>query len=148
MLGRVTCKQCHVSVKQAKKENMGSIKSACAACHGKEYQALVDDWAAQDKKVRTQYTEKLAAYEKDITAIETKDGRHSVPLRAALDEIQQDMKFVLDGRWSHNPQYAETIAAKISKNVQALDEMINAKKAGKEIFLTAPQMKQEEDKAG
>jgi hypothetical protein len=138
MRGTVTCRQCHVSVKQGKKESIASIKTACAACHGKQYQTLVEDWAAQGKNIRTQYTEKLDAYEKDVVAIETKDGRHSVPLRAALDEIRQDMNFVLDGNWSHNPQYAEAIVAKISRNVEALDEMIKTKKAGKEIFLSVP----------
>jgi iron uptake system EfeUOB component EfeO/EfeM len=138
MRGKVTCRQCHVSIKQGKKESIASIKTACAACHGRKYETLVDDWVAQGKNISTQYTEKLAAYEKDVMAIEAKDGRHSVPLRAALDEIRQDMNVILEGNWSHNPQYAEAIVAKISKNIETLDVMVKTKKAGKEIFLSAP----------
>ena len=60
-------------------------------------------------------------------------------MRAALDEIRQDMKFVAEGNWSHNPQYAEAIMAKVSKNVKALEEIIKAKKAGKPILVQSSQ---------
>ena len=83
----------------------------------------------------------LTAFQKEIAAIETKEGRHSVPLRARYDEINQELKFVQQGNWAHNPQYGGAIVAKMDRDVQALDEMIKAKKAGKEIFLPAPQMK-------
>ena len=141
MRGKVTCQQCHVTVKQGKKESLASIKAACASCHGKKYQGLVDDWASEENNVKAQYRDVLAKLEKEMVDIETKDKRHSVPMRAALDEIRQNMKFVAEGNWSHNPQYAEAIMAKVRENVQSLEGMIKAKKAGKHITITAQEKK-------
>jgi hypothetical protein len=139
MRGKVTCQQCHTSVKQGKKESAASIKTACAACHGKKYLTLVDDWIAQNKNVPMQFRDKLSAIEKKMDAIETKDKSHSVPMRGVLDEINQDMHFVFDGNWAHNPQYAEAIVAKISKNIQTLEGMIKAKEAGQPIIIQTKQ---------
>jgi cytochrome c553 len=139
MRGKVTCRQCHTSVKQGKKESAASIKTACAACHGKKYLTLVDDWIAQNKNVPMQFRDKLSTIEKKMDAIETKDKSHSVPMRGVLDEINQDMHFVFDGNWAHNPQYAEAIVAKISKNIQTLEGMIKAKEAGQPIIIQTKQ---------
>jgi hypothetical protein len=139
MRGKVTCQQCHTSVKQGKKESTAGIKTACAACHGKKYLTLVDDWIAQNKNVPMQFRDKLSTIEKKMDAIETKDKSHSVPMRGVLDEINQDMHFVFDGNWAHNPQYAEAIVAKISKNIQTLEGMIKAKEAGQPIIIQTKQ---------
>jgi len=86
-----------------------------------------------------QFRGKLIDIEKKMDAIETTDKSHSVPMRAVLDEINQDMHFVFDGNWAHNPQYAEAIIAKISKNVQILEGMIKAKEAGQHIIIQTKQ---------
>jgi len=148
MFGKVACVQCHKSVKQAKKEAVGAIKANCAACHSKEQADLVQDWSAQNKDISSKYTPLLTGFQKEIAAIETKEGRHSVPLRARYDEINQELNFIRKGNYAHNPQYADAIVAKMSRDAQTLDEMIKTKKAGKEIFLPAPQVTQEKDKIG
>jgi nitrate/TMAO reductase-like tetraheme cytochrome c subunit len=148
MFGKVSCEQCHKNVKQGKKEAIATIRNNCAACHKKEQASLVQDWSVQNENISSKYGPVLAGFQKEIAAIEAKEGRHSVPLRARYDEINQALTFILQGNWAHNPQYGDAIVTKMSRDVQTLDEMIKTKKAGKEIFLPAPLVEQEKDKTG
>jgi predicted CXXCH cytochrome family protein len=136
MYGKVACTECHTAVKSGKKGNTrSSVKANCVTCHSKDYAGLVDGWIEQDRKLREKYTGSLAALEKDISVIEKQEGRHSVPLRAGLDEINGDTQFLLKGNLHHNPQYAEAIAAKIEKTTAALQLMIKTKKEGRKVIL-------------
>jgi hypothetical protein len=135
MYGKVACTECHSVVKQGKKGSNQSVKANCVACHSKDYAGLVDDWKAQDRKLQDKYAGSLSTLEKEIGDIEKQEGRHSVPLRAGLDEIAGDTQFLLKGKVYHNPQYAEAIAAKIEKNTSTLQSMIKTKKEGRKLVL-------------
>jgi hypothetical protein len=133
MHGKVSCLQCHPPVKQGKKDTVAGVKAACSACHKKGTGSTVDEWASQEKSLQTKYRDAVAALEKEVAAIEAQEKRHSVPLRAVLDEIRQDATFVTKGRWSHNPQYSAVIVKKIDANIEKLKAVIADAKAGKKI---------------
>ncbi len=133
MFGKVSCPACHTAVKRGKKETAAIIKSACAGCHDKGYAGLVDDWVSTNKKLGEKYAALLSGFEKDLAALEKQQGRHSVPLRASYDEIDNDVHFILKGGWFHNPQYGEAIAARIAKDSATLQSMIQAQKEGKSV---------------
>jgi len=135
MWGKVSCPQCHTRVKRAEKETVKAIKAACSGCHEKGYADQVDDWVAASKKLADKYAVLLPGLEKELTALETQEGRHSVPLRARYDEMDNDARFVLSGGWYHNPQYGEAIAARIDKDSAALRSMIEVQKEGKSVTL-------------
>jgi len=134
MWGKVSCAECHKAVKEGKKESIARIKAACVGCHGKDYAGLVDDWMASDKSARDKYTSSLAGLEKDLSALEKQTGSHSVPLRAAYDEMDGDVQFLLDGCLLHNPDYGGAITARIDKNAAALRSMMNEQREGKPII--------------
>lgn len=134
MWGKVSCAQRHKAVKQGKKESVASVKASCVGCHEKDYAGLADDWIAADKRARDKYTSSLAGLEKDLSALEKQTGSHSVPLRAAYDELDGDVRFLLDGRPFHNPDYGDAIMAAIDKNAALLRSMMNEQKAGKPII--------------
>jgi hypothetical protein len=135
MWKKVSCQQCHPDVKRGKTGGAGVTKGACTSCHKKGYGDLVDEWATRQRGLQSRYGNVLVGLEKDISAIEVKEGGHSVPLRALYDEITQDIQFILEGNWCHNPQYAEAIAKKIDTNVASLQSMIKSRQAGKAIVL-------------
>jgi len=135
MWGKVSCPQCHTAVKRGKKESIATVKSACVGCHDKGYADLVDDWMATGKKLEDKYAGLLAGFRKNLTDLERQEGRHSVPLRAGYDELDNDVHFVLKGDFSHNPQYGEAIAARIDKEGASLQSMIEALKEGKGVTL-------------
>jgi hypothetical protein len=134
MWGKVSCPECHTGVKQGKREGIAGVKAACVRCHGKKYASFVDDWVAMNAKLRQQYGASLSGLEKELSAVEKQEGRHSVPLRATYDEIVTDVDFILKGGWQHNPQYGEDVAARIEKDSSTLESMIKAKREGREIF--------------
>jgi hypothetical protein len=134
MAGKVSCSQCHKAVKQGKKGSVESIKAACVSCHSKDYAGLADDWIAADKNVRSKYTAVLADFQRELSELERKTGRHSVPLRARYDEMDDNVRFLLDGGLYHNPQYSDAITAKTDKDAKVLQSMVNEAKAGKPII--------------
>jgi hypothetical protein len=133
MWGKVNCVECHKAVKQGKKESASAIRAACIGCHDKEYGSKVDSWIAADKRIQDKYMASRAGLEKDLSALEKELGRHSVPLRAAFDEIDADIQFLLNGRFYHNPRYSDTITAKIDRQTEALRSMMKEQKAGNPI---------------
>ena len=134
MWGKVSCPECHAGVKRGKREGVAGVKAACVRCHDKKYASFVDDWVAMNAKLRQKYSASLSGFEKELSAVEKQEGRHSVPLRATYDEIETDVAFILKGGWQHNPEYGEAVAARIEKDSSALESMIKAKKEGREIF--------------
>ncbi len=135
MHGKLACVQCHGNVKEGKKESPSAIKANCAQCHGKGYGAKVDEWMERDKKVVAQSKASLAQVEKEIEAIEAKEGRHSVPLRKLFDEITEDTNSLIEGKYWHNPVYNDAVIEKTKKNIQALEAMMKEKQQGKTIIL-------------
>jgi hypothetical protein len=135
MHGKLNCVECHTSVKEGKKENVPSIKANCTRCHTKAYGAKVDEWLEQARKVGLKGASERTTMEKEIEALEAKEGRHSVPLRKVFDEISEDMNSLAAGKYWHNPVYAEAAIGKIKKNSTLLQKMIEDKKAGKAIRL-------------
>jgi hypothetical protein len=139
MFKKVACTDCHTAIKQGKKASPETIKTKCVRCHDKDYAAMVDDWRATNKNIQTTYSASLSTIGNEIVAIENKEKRHSVPVRARFDELTQDVQFLLKGSWSHNPQYGEAIAAKIDKEIKSFQSMIKAKQQGREIILKGRQ---------
>ena len=135
MQGKVPCAGCHAAVRQGKKEGAASIKAACARCHRKEYMSLVDDWTGAGRTLRERYAATASALEQDISALERREGSHSVPLRARYDEISHDMEFVVKGGWYHNPNYGEAIEWKVNKNIDSLQSMLKVREAGQIIII-------------
>ncbi len=135
MWGKVTCVQCHTSVRRGNAESPRALETACARCHEKGYGSLVDDWMAQDRKLRAIYATSAAALEKGMWDFEKRQGRHSVPLRARYDELSHDMQFVAKGGWHHNPQYGEAIAAKITRESSSLLSMMKAGVSGRAMII-------------
>jgi len=135
MWGKVSCPQCHGAVRQGKKESVATIKAACARCHDKGYADLVDDWMTTGKKLEEKYAALLAGFQKDLADVEKQEGRHSVPLRAGYDELDNDVHFILKGGLFHNPQYGEAIGARIDKEAASLQSMIKSQKEGKGVTL-------------
>jgi hypothetical protein len=133
MWGKVTCVECHKAVKQGKKESTSAMRAACIGCHEKEYGSKVDSWIAADKRIQDKYMSSRTSLEKELSALEKELGRHSVPLRAAFDEIDADIQFLLNGRLYHNPRYSDTITAKIDRKIETLRSMMKEQKAGKPI---------------
>lgn len=125
-------------MKQGKKESSEAIKAGCSGCHGEGYGDLVDEWQATNGKLREAYAATAASLEKGISALESRQGRRSVPLRARYDEISHDMQFVVKGGLHHNPQYGEAVTAKVKKNVDSLQSMIKAAEAGRAIIIKKP----------
>ena len=66
MRGKVTCQQCHISVKQGKKESVAASRLPVQHVTARKYQTLVDDWIAQNKNIRQGCSsrDKLTANEK------------------------------------------------------------------------------------
>ena len=54
-----------------------------------------------------------------------------MPLRARLDEISEDTRFLLEGRVQHNPQYAEAIVSRVDKNTATLQNAIRVQREGR-----------------
>ena len=135
MAGKVSCRQCHPDARQGKNGGLALAKNTCSGCHKKGYTDLVGEWLGRQKNLETKYAQALPALEKDIEGIEAKEGRHSVPLRAVYDEISQDIRFLLEGNWSHNPAYGEVVVKKIDGNLESLKSMLTTKQAGKPIIL-------------
>jgi hypothetical protein len=135
MWGKVSCPQCHAAVKRGKKGSIVTMKAECARCHDKGYADLVDDWMNTGKKLEEKYAALLAGFQKDLADVEKQEGRHSVPLRAGYDELDNDVRFILKGGYFHNPQYGEAIGAVIDKQAASLQAMIKSQKEGKGVTL-------------
>ena len=73
--------------------------------------------------------------EKEIVAIEAKDGKQSVPLRKRFNEIDEDTQMIIMGKYAHNPLYSETILTKSKSNLETLKKMMKDKREGKLIRL-------------
>ena len=134
MMGKVQCAQCHKAEKQGKRGSAATIKAACVGCHDKDYGGLADDWISADKSAREKYASTLVGLENDLMAMEKATGSHSVPLRAAYDEIDGNVQFLLNGGLYHNSSYGDAVMAKIDKDTAALRMMMNEQKAGKPII--------------
>ncbi len=132
---KVACIKCHGAVAAGKKEGVGEIKSSCRQCHDKEYTAMADEWVEQGKKIEETLKKAKGELEKEIAAVEAKEGRHSVPLRKVFDEAYDDMNGLIRGGYAHNPAYGDRIIEKSKKNVEILRAMIKDKKEGKVLFV-------------
>jgi hypothetical protein len=133
--GKLKCVECHSSTKEGKKESASSIKNNCARCHKKEYAAKVDEWKEEGRKNTAQGLANKAKIEKEVEAIEAKEGRHSVPLRKLFDEISEDINSLTAGKYWHNPAFNEATIKKTNQNLELLQKMIRDKQAGKAIRL-------------
>jgi hypothetical protein len=137
MHGRVPCADCHRSIKEGREESISSIKNSCTRCHKKGYEAKVDEWMKAAKDTLKEYEDKLSALEKDIAAIEAREGRHLVPFRKISYEAREDLNFLAEGQIAHNPVYSRAISEKIMKDIEALKKMMQDKKAGKPVVYYA-----------
>jgi hypothetical protein len=133
MHGRVPCADCHRSIKEGREESISSIKNNCTRCHKKGYEAKVDEWMKAAKDTLKEYEDKLSALEKDIAAIEAREGRHLVPFRKISYEAREDLNFLAEGQIVHNPVYSRAISEKITKNIGVLKKMMQDKKTGKPV---------------
>ena len=133
--GKVKCTDCHVSIKSGQ-HNLSSIKATCSKCHKKgQYETKVEEWAKQNRELKVKYNKILNELDKEIIAVETKEGKHYVPLRKIHEELTEDIHFLTLGGYNHNFNYSKAIIEKIDKNIEKLKKILADKKAGKIIKL-------------
>jgi hypothetical protein len=129
------CTDCHTGVRQGKRDSTAKIKKSCAACHGKGHDKTVDEWLSREQEIGSWFAKDKAALEKQIEAIEGKEGKHSVPLRKVYDEMSDNMGTLIAGKYAHNPAYSEVLLSNTQQNLQALRQMIKDKQEGKVIVI-------------
>lgn len=136
MFGKVKCTDCHVSIKSGQPLSLSSIKNTCSKCHKKgHYENQVDVWAKQNADLKVKYNTLLKELDKQILEVESKDGKHYVPLRKIHDELTEDIHFLILGGYNHNFNYSKLIVEKIDRNIEKLKRILADKKAGKIIKL-------------
>jgi hypothetical protein len=136
---KIVCIDCHSAIKQAKKpgekESIAKIQENCVRCHKKDYAAKADEWIKKNREITAQCKATKAATEKEISDIEAKDGKHSVPLRKVFDETCDTINLLVNGKYAHNPSHGDAILAKSQSNLAILKKMMKDKREGKPIIL-------------
>jgi hypothetical protein len=133
--GKVDCVACHRETKEGKKGTIPGLKENCATCHRKGQAAKIDEWANRYRDIIGKYQVDMAAAEKDIAAVEAKDGKYSVPLRKYYDEMREEMRFLMRARYAHNPVWAEAMIGRKDTNLEKLNRLMKHRKTGKTLVI-------------
>jgi hypothetical protein len=133
--GRLLCTDCHAAIKTGKTDTVATITGNCTKCHKKDLAPTVTEWLSKAKETMARIDNERAVLDKEISSIESKSGKHSVPLRKIFDAIQEDAKLLKSGKIVHNPAFCAELVARTDKNAAILKGMIKETQEGKTIVL-------------
>ena len=133
--GKLNCIDCHNTILEGKKGTTTAVQNICARCHKKDYPSKADEWIQKTRSLIKSYQGNKTELEKEIAAIEAKEGKQSVPLRKRFNEIDEDTQMIIMGKYAHNPLYSETILTKSNNNLETLKKMMKDRREGKTIRL-------------
>ena len=114
----IGCADCHLQVPKAQETTSKALVSACVDCHEASFAEVLQGWKDQVAKARGNQAERISKLRSLVTK-EGAAGYNTIKTRNHLIEIEKNQKMIMNGRGTHNPDFAEAIAR---ANDQLIDE--------------------------
>lgn len=123
-LSNVDCVACHIEKKAdkgetSKSETFGGSEKGCTACHGKEFNGILND---VHEVVRTT----VSQLEANLKAVEATPNSKSLQHESALSEARHNLNFIKLAHSIHNIYYAASVLRKVDEQINSVAKKVEA----------------------